>query len=72
MDPTLPYLATGIDFSEMHNSWKVSFSTVGKVVIKICEAIIALLQDEVLKKPVQMNEEKWLSSLNSDGSCLIA
>ena len=45
----LRYLATGIDFCEMHNAWRVGFSTLGKVVMRICEAIIAEFHDKVLK-----------------------
>ncbi len=41
---TLWYLATGIDFSEMHNAWRDGFSTVGKVIMEVCEAIVAEFQ----------------------------
>ena len=46
---TLHYLATSNDFSEMHNAWRVEFSTMEMAVIKVCEAILTKFQDEVLK-----------------------
>ena len=54
---TLQYLATGINFSEMHNAWRVVFSTVRKDVVKVCEAIITEFQDEVMETPA--NEDEW-------------
>ncbi len=54
---TLRYLATGIEFTEMHNAWRVGLSTVGKVVMEVCEAIIAEFQAEVLVAP--RNAEEW-------------
>ena len=33
-------LPVGLDFSEMHNAWRVGFSTAGKVIIKFCEPIM--------------------------------
>ena len=54
---TLCYMGTGIDFSEMHNDWILGYSSVFKVVFKVCNAIIAEFQDEVLETPA--NEDEW-------------
>ena len=41
----------------MHDAWRVGLSTVGKVMMEVCEAIIAEFQDEVLMAP--RNAAEW-------------
>ncbi len=52
----------------MHIAWRVGYSTIGKVVMAVCEAIIAEFEDEVLRIPrdaadwravARRFEERW-------------
>ena len=44
MGLTNQYLASGMEFLEVHNGWRVGYRIVGKVIIEVCDTIIADLK----------------------------
>lgn len=55
---TLRYLATGDSYKSLHYNFLVGHSTVGRIILNTCEAIIAEYQEEVMSCP--SSPEEWL------------
>ena len=56
---TLRHLATGNDYTALQYSFRVSNSAIAKFVPKVCDAIVTVYMEEVLKCP--RTPEEWLT-----------
>jgi hypothetical protein len=62
---TLKYLATGMDYLSLEHGFLVGNNTVSKVVKRVCEAIIAEYQQELIRTPQTSDEWRQVADLFS-------
>ena len=66
---TLRHLASGAKYRDMQYAWRVPHNTISLVVREVCQAIIDVYKDELLKAPQTEEEwknisDKWLEKWN--------